>query len=71
MQADEAALYDLCSELLNEHRVSDSTFAAAKAEFGERGVVDIVGTVGYYSFVSMILNVDEYPLPDGAEPELR
>jgi len=27
--------------------------------------------IGYYHFVSMILNVDRYPLPEGAQPELK
>ncbi len=71
MAADEAALYALCRELLDAHRVSEATFAAAVAELGERGVVDVVGTVGYYSLVSMLLNVDEYPLPEGVEPAFR
>ena len=38
---------------------------------GERGVVDVIGTVGYYGLVSLLLNVDEYPLPEGVEPELQ
>lgn len=70
MQDDEAALYQFVDELLRTHRVSDATFAAAVAALGERGVVDTIGTVGYYSMVSMLLNVDEYPLPEGVAPEL-
>jgi hypothetical protein len=27
--------------------------------------------MGYYQFVSMLLNVDGYPLPDGVAPELK
>jgi len=50
--------------------VSDATYKAAVDKFGERGVVDLVGVMGYYHFVSMLLNVDRYPLPDGAKPEL-
>jgi 4-carboxymuconolactone decarboxylase len=68
MDAEQTALYEFVDELLNEHRVSDDTFNAAVASFGERGVVDVIGTVGYYAMVSMFLNVDEYPLPDGVEP---
>src|SRR5438445_10005841 len=37
--------------------VSDPTFQRVNDTFGERGVVDLVGTVGYYSLVSMTLNV--------------
>jgi 4-carboxymuconolactone decarboxylase len=51
--------------------VSDATFKAAKDRFGERGVVDLIGVTGYYSLVSMLLNVDRYPLPDGVQPELK
>jgi len=37
---------------------------------GEQGVIDLIGAMGYYSMVSMILNVDRYPLPEGIEPPL-
>jgi 4-carboxymuconolactone decarboxylase len=71
MQANEAALHRFCSELLETKRVGDDTFASAKAAFGEQGVAEIIFTLGYYSMVSMLLNVDEYPLPEGVEPELQ
>jgi 4-carboxymuconolactone decarboxylase len=71
MQADEEAVYNFCNELLNTRQVSDSTFAAARANLGERGVVDLIGVMGYYHLVSMLLNVDRYPLPDGAKNELK
>jgi 4-carboxymuconolactone decarboxylase len=71
MQPNEAALHRFCSELLETTRVSDDTFAAAKAAFGEQGVTEIIFTLGYYSMVSMLLNVDEYPLPDGVQVELK
>ncbi len=44
---------------------------AAINAFGERGVVDVTGTLGYYSLVSLLLNVDEYPLPDGTTPQFE
>ena len=71
MAADERAVYDFVSELLATKQVSDATFKAAKDTFGERGVVDLIGVSGYYQLVSMLLNVDRYPLPDGTKPELR
>jgi 4-carboxymuconolactone decarboxylase len=70
MQADEAVVYDFCHEFLETKQVSDATFKAAVDKFGERGVVDLVGVVGYYHLVSMLLNVDRYPLPEGVKPEL-
>jgi 4-carboxymuconolactone decarboxylase len=71
MQPDEEAIYNFCTELLNTRQVSDATFAAVKDKFGERGVVDTIGVMGYYHLVSALLNVDRYPLPAGAKPELK
>jgi 4-carboxymuconolactone decarboxylase len=70
MQADEAVVYDFCTELRDRRRVSDGTFKAALGLLGEGGVVDLVATMGYYDLVSMALNVDRYPLPDGAHAPL-
>jgi 4-carboxymuconolactone decarboxylase len=71
MQPDEAAVYTFCHELLETRQVSDATFDAVREKFGERGVVDLIGVIGYYHIVSMALNVDRYPLPGGAKPELQ
>jgi 4-carboxymuconolactone decarboxylase len=66
MQPDETVVYDFCFELRERHRVSDATFRAAVNLLSERGVMDLVATMAYYDLVSMVLNVDRYPLPDGA-----
>ena len=71
MAKDEAAVYTFCSELLNKKQVSDATFAAAKDVVGEKGIVDLIGVMGWYHTVSMLLNVDRYPLPEGQQPELK
>ena len=63
MKPDETVIYDFCTELRTKHRVSDATFASAKSLLGERGVVDLIGVMGYYDIISMVLNVDRYPLP--------
>jgi 4-carboxymuconolactone decarboxylase len=71
MPPEEEAVYDFVNELLTTKQVSDATFKAAKDRFGERGVVDLVGVSGYYQLVSMLLNVDRYPLPEGTPAELK
>ena len=71
MQPDEEIVYNFTTELVNTKQVSDSTFHAAVDKFGERTVVDLIGVIGYYHFVSFMLNVDRYPLPEGAQPELK
>jgi len=68
MQADEAVVYDFSAELRERRRVSDPTFKAATTLLGEKGVMDLVAVMGYYDLVSMVLNVDRYPLPDGSAP---
>jgi 4-carboxymuconolactone decarboxylase len=62
---DERVVYDFCQEYYRDHRVGDATFARAIAQLGERGVVDLVGIVGYYALISATLNVFEVPVPDG------
>jgi len=71
MQPDEEAVYNFSTELLETKRVSDANFKTAVSRFGEKGVVDLIGVMGYYQMVSMLLNVDRYPLPNGVQPELK
>jgi 4-carboxymuconolactone decarboxylase len=71
MQPDETVIYDFASELLETKQVSDATFKAARDLLGERGVVDLIGVMGWYGTVSMLLNVDRYPLPEGVQPPLK
>ena len=35
--------------------------------FGEAGVVDLTGLVGYYTLLAMTLNTFEVPVPEGAD----
>ncbi|MBL8701985.1 MAG: carboxymuconolactone decarboxylase family protein [Alphaproteobacteria bacterium] len=63
---DEAAVYAFARELLTEHRVAPATYREATARLGEKGVVDLVGILGYYGLVCMTLVAFEIPLPDGA-----
>jgi len=65
------AAYNFITELYKTRQVSDATFAAAKAQFGERGVVDMIGLSGWYDIVCKALDVDRYPLAAGAKPELK
>jgi 4-carboxymuconolactone decarboxylase len=68
MKDDEAAVHDFCRELHEKKAVSDAAYAAVLRQFGERGVVDLIGVIGYYTLVSMVLNVERHPLPEGAAP---
>jgi 4-carboxymuconolactone decarboxylase len=71
LRADEAVVYDFCTELRANRNVSDATLAAALELLGEQGVIDLIAVSGYYDVVSMTLNVAEVPLPDGVSPPLK
>jgi 4-carboxymuconolactone decarboxylase len=68
---DEDIVYRFSSQILGDHFVSDVTFAEALAELGEQGIVDLIGSLGNFSMLAMLLNacqVDlqavEPPFPD-------
>jgi 4-carboxymuconolactone decarboxylase len=63
--------YNFIDELLTTHQVTDAAFKAAMDTYGEKGVVDMMGLSGWYCLVSMVLNVDRYPLGQGVQPELK
>ena len=71
MDDDEAIVYDFSRELHESKSVSDANFTRAKDRFGERGVFDLIAVNGYYTLVSMILNVDKTPLPEGVPQPLK
>lgn len=70
MSDDEAIVYDFSRELHETHGVSDATYKRALDRFGERGAMDLIAVNGYYVLVSMTLNVDRTPLPEGTKPPL-
>ena len=71
MADDEKALYDFCTALHRDGRVSDSIYVRALAEFGEQGIVEMVGLSGYYTLIAMVLNTARIPLRPNATPALE
>jgi len=64
---DDQLVYDFCRDYYDDHRVDDATLERVEKRFGEKGAVDLAGLIGYYSFVSVTLNVFEVPTPPGAK----
>ena len=62
---DEAAVHAFATGLIVTRQVSEAAYQRAIAALGERGVIDLVGILGYYTLVSMTLNAFEVPLPEG------
>jgi 4-carboxymuconolactone decarboxylase len=70
MTAEETTLYDFCDELIRTQAVSDPVYARMVSAFGEKGVVDTVGIVGYYTMLAMMLNTARTPAPGNGAPPL-
>jgi 4-carboxymuconolactone decarboxylase len=70
MKDDEAALYDLVMALYRDKQVSDAVYGAAREKFGERGIMDIIGIIGYYDMVSMTLITMQAGAPNDSVPPL-
>lgn len=69
MKDDEAALYDLATALYRDRKVSDAVYKAALEKFGERGIMDIIGIIGYYDLVSMtLITMQAVPPNDSVKP---
>jgi 4-carboxymuconolactone decarboxylase len=70
---DEDIVYRFSSEILGDHFISDVTFAGALEELGEQGVVDLIGSLGNFSMLAMLLNACQVDLQavDPPFPDVR
>jgi 4-carboxymuconolactone decarboxylase len=63
MPKDIEAVYNFATEFVTNRQVSDATLRAAKEVLGgDRGVVDLVGTMGLYQISSMMVTLDQTPV---------
>ena len=69
LKTDEALAWRVADELMFTRRVTDATYAEALATLGAQRLVSTATIAAYYELVSMILNVDRYPLPADAPPD--
>ena len=68
LMSEEAAAYELLTELFANRNVSDRVYAAALAAFGEAGVVELVTFGGYYGLLAMVMNTARTPAPEAEIP---
>ena len=69
MAADEAIAHDLLLELIANKAISDATYRGAVGHFGEQGLIDLLALAGYFTTVSMVMNVARTPAPAGSGVE--
>ena len=65
---DEQVTYQFSTEILRDHFVSDETFAAGLDELGEQGLVDLIGSLGNFSMLAMLLNAFQVDLQSVPPP---
>lgn len=65
-RAEVGIVWDLVTSLVTTKQVSDPVYAAAVEALGEQGVVEVVGTAGYYTTLAMTMNLACTPAPEGA-----
>lgn len=65
---DEQLLFRLATQVLSDHFVDQKTFDAGLAEWGEAGLVDVIGCLGNFSMLAMLLNTFQVDLKPG-DPE--
>lgn len=53
---EDAQIVSFVREMLHAHRVSEPTFQAIYGRFGEKGMVELAATVGYYAMLACTLN---------------
>jgi len=58
---DELAIYDFIRQLHRDRRVSDAAYGEVQGILGDAGTVELVGLLGYYTLISMTLNVFQVP----------
>jgi 4-carboxymuconolactone decarboxylase len=60
---DERLVYEVSRQLLKDKRVDDKSWSAARTQLGEQGMVDLMGIVGYYTMLSVVMNGAQTPPP--------
>ena len=65
--ADDAQIIEFTRRLLREHRADDATVETLRKRFGDRGVIELTGSIGYYAMLAMTVNACELPAGEGAE----
>jgi 4-carboxymuconolactone decarboxylase len=65
MSDDETLVYDAIRELWESNGWSDVTYATLLQRFGEAGIIDLAGTVGYYSTLALVMNATRTQAPGG------
>ena len=67
MPPEDSQIVEFTLQLLRKHRVDDATFKAIQERFGDDGLIQLTGAIGYYSMLAMTVNACELEAAPGAE----
>ena len=69
--AREEVVFAVASRLMAKGKIDDLLYVRGVEVLGQKGMVDLVGILGYYCLVSLTLNAFEIGLPEHFAPELQ
>jgi len=61
MSPAEAMVHDFITELTNTKGVAQATYESVLGELGEQGLIELLGILGYFTTMCMVLNVARTP----------
>jgi 4-carboxymuconolactone decarboxylase len=64
---EDAQIVNVTRDLIHKHRVDDATIKALLDRFGKEQLVELTGTIGYYTMLAMTANATELEPAEGAE----
>jgi 4-carboxymuconolactone decarboxylase len=64
---EDAEIVEFTRQLLRRHRVDEASFKKMQARFGDDGLIQLTGAIGYYSMLAMTVNACELEAAQGAE----
>jgi 4-carboxymuconolactone decarboxylase len=69
-QPDAEAVYDFVTEIKRTHFVSADVHQRLVNAIGVQGLVELTALLGHYTLIAMMLNANEYGVPQGVAPPL-
>ena len=54
--SEDAQILSFVREMIHSHRVTEPTYQAIYGRFGEKGMVELTATIGYYAMLACTLN---------------
>ncbi len=67
LQPEDAEIVEFTRQLIRKHRVDDASVKALRQRFGDEGLIQLTGTIGYYSMLAMTVNACELEAGPNAE----